>query len=76
MPKFTLTAEHKDFNGKVTSTTTNTFEVDYLPDVLENIELFLRGTGFYFDGDLDIINESHNDSVEHSEFYFDINRNK
>ena len=58
MPKFTLIAEHTDlYTGDVTSKATHEFEVDYLPDVLENTELFLRGVGFFFDGKLDFVND-------------------
>jgi hypothetical protein len=58
MPKFTLIAEHTNlYTGDVESKTTREFEVDYLPDVLENIDLFLRGTGFFFNGNLDIVND-------------------
>jgi hypothetical protein len=86
MPKFTLIAEHTDlYTGDVTSKTTHEFEVDYLPDALQNMELFLRGVGFVFDGNLDIVNDfeeppewhtPQEDFVEHSDFYFDTQRNK
>lgn len=52
MPKFTLIAEHED-GTKITSEFTN----DYLYDVLENVDLFLRGTGFFFQGRLNIESE-------------------
>jgi hypothetical protein len=49
--KYTLTCEQGSFK------TTTEFEEDFLPSVLENMQLFLKGCGFYFDGTLDIINE-------------------
>jgi hypothetical protein len=49
--KYTLTCEQGSFKN------TTEFEEDFLPSVLENMQLFLRGCGFYFDGTLDIINE-------------------
>jgi hypothetical protein len=49
--KYTLTCQQGNFK------TTTEFEEDFLPSVLENMQLFLRGCGFYFDGTLDIINE-------------------
>ena len=86
MPKFTLIAEHTGlYAGNVESRTTHEFEVDYLPDALQNMELFLRGVGFVFDGNLDIVNDfeeppewhtPQEDFVEHSDFYFDTQRNK
>jgi len=39
------------------STTTREFQADYLPEVLSEIELFLKGAGFVFDGNLDFVND-------------------
>lgn len=49
--KYTLTCTDGNFTNTVE------FEQDFLPSVLENMQLFLKGCGFYFDGTLDIINE-------------------
>jgi hypothetical protein len=49
--KYTLTCQEGNFKNTVE------FTEDFLPSVLENMQLFLRGCGFYFDGTLDIINE-------------------
>jgi len=51
--KYTLIAED-EFGG---STTTREFQVDFLPEVLSEIELFLKGAGFVFDGNLDFVND-------------------
>ena len=51
--KYTLIAED-NWNG---SKTTREFEVDALPEVLTEIELFLKGAGFVFDGNLDFVND-------------------
>jgi len=51
--KYTLIAEDT-WNG---SKTTREFEVDALPEVLTEIELFLKGAGFVFDGNLDFVND-------------------
>jgi hypothetical protein len=51
--KYTLIAED-DFGG---STTTREFTADCLPDVLTEIELFLRGAGFFFNGNLDFVDD-------------------
>ena len=71
MPKFTLIAEHES-GEKVTYE----FNEDYLPNVLQQMELFLRGTGYFFDGMLDFVNDELEDTVQHSEFYYDTERNK
>jgi hypothetical protein len=39
------------------SLTTKEFESDYLYDVVERFEEFLRGCGYYFEGRLDIVND-------------------
>jgi hypothetical protein len=51
--KYTLIAENT-WDG---SKTTREFEVDALPEVLSEVELFLRGVGFFFDGNLDFVND-------------------
>ena len=52
MPKFTLIGEHVDLMGKPTGEkTTVEFTAEYLPDVFEKMQDFLRGCGFYV-GDL------------------------
>ena len=79
MPKFTLIAEHED-NKKITYE----FHEDYLPDVLLQMEMFLRGTGYFFDGTLDFVNNEYSDAEPdnsegaefHSKYYFDTERNK
>ena len=75
MPKFTLIAEHKDMFGKPLTKTTHEFEYDFIGDVLENIDLFLRGTGYSPTGTLDYIEDEPIDDIGHSEFYFDTQRN-
>jgi hypothetical protein len=51
MSKFTFTQVYED------QVTTKEFETDYLFDVVERFEEFLRGCGFYFHGRLDIVND-------------------
>ena len=57
MSKYTLTVEHCD-NTKVTVE----FEAETLDRVLENTEYFLKGAGFFFDGNLDFVGDD-NDSI-------------
>jgi len=54
MPKFTLSAEwaHGD-SLKVT----HEFDKEYLPDVIEQFQTFLKGCGYHFNGDLDLVTE-------------------
>ena len=35
--------------------TTVEFSADYLPNILEHFEMFLRGSGFHFSGTLDFV---------------------
>lgn len=51
MPKFTLMVEH-DSNCR----TITEFVADNLDDVVFNMDTFLRGTGFVYDGELTIDN--------------------
>ena len=51
--KYTLIAED-EYGG---SKTTREFNVDYLPEVLSEVELFLKGAGFVFGGNLDFVND-------------------
>lgn len=53
MPKFTLIVEHDDQYGNPASKTTHEFICETIPEVLENVDLFLRGAGFYPEGILD-----------------------
>ena len=46
------------------TSTTREFECDSLPEVLEEIEIFLRGCGYHFDGTLDIIKEDDGTSTQ------------
>lgn len=57
MAKYTLKCEHKDYySDEVEQTITLEFEKDTLDGVLESIEYFLKGSGFHFEGSLDIVN--------------------
>jgi hypothetical protein len=51
--KYTLIAEDEYGDSK----TTREFTEDYLPHVLTEIELFLKGAGFVFDGNLDFVDD-------------------
>jgi hypothetical protein len=83
MTKFTLVCDHScDLDTHVV---TNTFNADYLPDVLMNIEQFLRGAGYYFDGKLEIVEDQYccgagtnyqSGGAGHSEHFFDTERNR
>jgi hypothetical protein len=54
MPKFTLSAEWEgDENTKVT----HEFDREFLPDVIEQFQMFLRGCGYYFKGELQFVTE-------------------
>ena len=81
MPKFTLIAEHNDMFGRSLNKITHECDVDYIGDVLENVDLFLRGAGFNPTGTLDYVEELVEPTMEdwdkvHSHHYFDTERNK
>ena len=77
-----------DISGN-NAVTTIEFSADTLTTVLEHVELFIRGCGFFPpEGTLDYVNDFEDyqldqdwddcyvDPVEHHESYFDTDRNK
>jgi hypothetical protein len=100
MPKFTLIAEHTDLYGKPDGTKVNyEFYVDTLDNVLEHVDLFIRGCGYNPTGQLDYVTDEEyygtpewyneefetpmgtkynpdQNSVVHSAYFFDTERNK
>jgi hypothetical protein len=48
MAKYKLIMKELDFKNKLE------FEADGLEDVIANMEIFLKGNGFFFDGALDV----------------------
>ena len=80
MPKFTLICDHScDLDTHVV---THQFNADYLQDVLLNLDMFLKGSGFVYDGEVDVVEPltvqevQETEDIKHSDFYFDINRNR
>ena len=57
MPEFTLVCKYDNID-----VTTKTFEEVELQYVLNNIELFLKGCGYIFEGTLDIIEPKEEES--------------
>ena len=58
MPKFTLIGEHTDLQQNPDGTKVQyEFNCDYLHEVVEHVELFLRGCGFNPTGKLDFVPE-------------------
>ena len=58
--KYTLTSKD-EFSG---TTTTHEFTHDFLHEILSEIELFLRGAGFYFDGNLEFVGGTLDTNIE------------
>lgn len=58
MSKFTLICEDEElFNVVGGYKTTKEFSAHSLDEVLQQVEFFLRGSGFYFNGKLDILED-------------------
>lgn len=79
------------YGGDLDNKITTSFHADTLDEVLERMEHFLRGSGFYFEGRLDTVTEeadtfrmypdkdndvSINLAEEHSPYYYDFSRNQ
>ena len=71
MPKFTLKSE--DLDGTIA---TLEFDKDYLPDILYELERFLRASGFNFEGTLDILTEEDDITFETASDWIDDNVHK
>lgn len=56
MPKFTFVCEHlNDDSTQVERRNTVEFTADTWYDVLAEVQDFLRGSGYYFDGDVTVV---------------------
>jgi hypothetical protein len=55
--KFTGEYEPMPFQDAVSSKRKIEFEAETLTDILEQFEMFLRGCGYVFDGQLDIVDD-------------------
>lgn len=75
MAKFKLICDHScDLDTHVV---THEFNAEYLPDVIQNIDMFLKGAGYIYNGELDIIDPAElNFGVQHNEHFFDTGRNR
>ena len=65
MPKFTLIAEHIDEDTCQTySKVTHEFYHETLDEVVASLQEFLRGVGYYFEGDLQIVTPVRNAATD------------
>lgn len=53
-PRYRFSVDHENEDGRTTFSNTLEFDAEMLPDVIGNFELFLKGSGFAFDGHVDI----------------------
>jgi len=72
MPKFKLICDHS--YDLETHVVTHEFNSEYLPDVLLNLEQFLRGAGYAFDGVLTI--EEPESVYKPNKHFYDTERNR
>jgi len=70
-PRYRFSVDHENEDGRTTFSNTLEFEAEVLPDVIGNFELFLKGSGFAFDGHVDITpsaytrNNTYNNHPDH-----------
>ena len=72
MPKFTFICEHEaeeGFGGRVNSVG---IEAETWNEVISEMTDFLHACGYQFKGELEMVEQE----TAHSEFYFDISRNR
>jgi hypothetical protein len=75
MSKFTFICEDEPMpfsSGGITSKRTVEFNCVSLPDVLQEFEMFLRGSGFHIDGVLDVVPQEPDDLDEYTETIFPV----
>ena len=77
MPKFKLICDHScDLDTHIV---THEFTADYLPEVLLNIDMFLKGAGYIYDGEVDIIEPEKQEKTgccQHNDYFYDTERNR
>jgi hypothetical protein len=61
MPVFKLVAEHQSDDGQIESRVTHEFDVETLSEVMMHLDMFVRGVGFVYDGEVGILNEAEYD---------------
>ena len=66
MSKYTFICEEEStpYSKIVESKKTVEFRADGLDDILQQFETFLRGSGFHFDGYLDVVKDDYSDEEE------------
>lgn len=75
MPIFTFACEHTDENGLTNRMNTVEFSADTWPEVVDEMTDFLRGCGYHFSGELQMVDEE-SEIEKHSKYYFDFDRNR
>jgi len=76
MSKFMFIKKDTDLEGTETNHTVSMqFEDIYLDSVISNFQDFLKGCGFVFSGELQIVEEE-KDGVIRSKHYYDLGRNR
>lgn len=74
MPKFTFISEDVDLNGyKTGSKTTKEFTCESLSDVINEFEMFIRGTGYNFEGGINFIENDTNETQSRSDIQYPTN---
>ena len=70
MSKFTFVCQEESmpFVHSIQSKRTVEFNAETLDDILKEFEMFLRGAGFHFDGQLDIVNDEYEEEWKLEEF--------
>ena len=69
MNKYTLISETSDPRlPGLTSKITHEFEAELLPDVIMYLDAFLRGCGFVFRGQLEIIEDAYDEETLKKEY--------
>ena len=69
MPRFTLICDQScDLDTHIV---THEFDAENLFDVVDNIDMFLRGAGYVYNGNLEFVEQE-----THTKHYYDKDRNR
>lgn len=86
MPNFKLVSEHTNDFGEVEFRSVSEFSAEVLDDVVMHIDMFLKGVGYCYNGEVQIVDNTPEQSPSeetcggpgccHNSYFFDTDRNR
>ena len=66
--RFRFSVDTEDNDGRTIFSNTTEFDAEFLPDIIGNFELFLKGAGFELGGHVDIIDEEEDEYTNYNTY--------